>query len=70
MDEVQKALQERYSHLHPLIFFRSLEKAATNVELFDILEDYPKEYPVIWDNTRRRWRLTKNILQASNPRKE
>lgn len=67
---MQKALQERYSHLHPLIFQRTLEKVATNGEIFDILEGYPKEYPVVWDNPRKRWVHTKNLLQTLNTKKE
>lgn len=69
MDKVQEALRERYSHLHPLIFHRTIEKAATNVELFDILEGYPKEYPVIWDGYKKRWVHTKNLLQTISPKK-
>jgi hypothetical protein len=56
MDKIQTALQIRYSHIHPLIFMRSLEKAKSNGELFDILETIPKEYPIRWDEDNRCWK--------------
>ena len=63
MDKVQKSLKERYSHLHPLVFKRSLEKAKTNGELFDILESFPKDYPIIWSEDDRIWKHTTDLLQ-------
>lgn len=66
MDEVQKALQEKYSHLHPLIFQRSLEKAESNGELFDILDSIPDDYPIVWDDEKRRWVFTKDLLQSQS----
>jgi hypothetical protein len=62
MDDVQLALKERYAHLHPLLFQRSLEKARSNVELFDILESIPKEMPVVWDDTDRVWKHVNDLL--------
>lgn len=64
MNEVQEALRNRYSHLHPLVFQRSLEKATSDGELFDILESYPTESPVVWDDEARRWIHTNDLLQA------
>ena len=69
MDEVQEALQKRYSHLHPLIFQRSLEKATSNGELFDILESIP-DYPIVWDEKIRRWVKTEDLLQSKAKEKE
>jgi len=63
MDEVQRSLKERYAHIPDLIFQRSLEKAETNGELFDILETFPKEYPVIWSEEERAWKHTTDLLQ-------
>ena len=63
MDEVQKSLQKRYSHLHPLIFQRSMEKAKSNGELFDILETFPKDYPIVWSEEERSWKHTTDLLQ-------
>lgn len=64
MDEVQKALRNRYSQLHPLLFERSAEKAKTNGELFDLLEGMPTDYPLVWDDKQRTWKHTDNLLQA------
>jgi hypothetical protein len=54
MNDVQKALQQRYAHLHPLLFRRSLEKARTDVELFDLLDSI-KTYPLTWDEESHSW---------------
>lgn len=69
MDEVQEALQKRYSHIHPLIFQRSLEKSASNGELFDILESIP-DYPIVWDEKTRRWVKTEDLLQSKGKEKK
>lgn len=66
--EVREALRGRYPHLHPLIFLRSAEKAHSNGELFDILEGFPKEYPVIWDDEKRVWCHTSDLLQNHSVR--
>lgn len=63
MDKVQHALKQRYSDIHPLVFQRSLEKANSNGELFDILESLPKKYPMIWCEEDRRWEHTTDLLQ-------
>ena len=70
MDEVQEALKERYAHLHPLLFQRCLEKAKTNGELFDLLESIPDEFPVVWDDDKRQWIHTEDLLQSESVRKE
>lgn len=62
MNEVQKALQKRYESLHPILFRRSVEKATSDVELFDILESIT-EYPVTWDEDSRSWVKT-DLLQS------
>ncbi len=68
MDEIQKALELRYPHLHPLMFSRSIEYATTNGELFDILETVPKEMPVTWNHKQRRW-VVVNLLQRKKKKK-
>jgi hypothetical protein len=62
MNDVQIALKKRYAHLHPLLFQRSLEKAKSDVELFDILSRIG-EYPIIWDEDERTWKKT-DLLQV------
>jgi hypothetical protein len=64
MDEIQLALKKRYDHLGSLIFYRSLDKSLTNGDLFDILEDMPNKFPVVWNNKKRRWVHTNDLLQG------
>ena len=63
MDEVQKALKERYPDVHPVMFFRSAERSKTNGGLFDILETMPKEYPIVWNENELKWETT-DLLQS------
>lgn len=48
-------LRRRYSKLHPLILQRTIERATSAGEVFDILEAMPLAYPVVWDAETRRW---------------
>jgi hypothetical protein len=64
MDQVVvEKLIERYSHLHPLVRHRSLMKAKTVGELFDLFDSFPETMPVTWDETNRRW-LRADLLQT------
>ena len=54
-------LKERYKNLHPLIFHRSVERAKTDVELFDILDSFPNKYPIVWNDKKRCWITTGNL---------
>lgn len=67
MDEVKNALRRRHSDMHPLLFQRSVEKARTNGELFDLLESAKEAVlPFVWSESgeERGWRHTKNLLQG------
>lgn len=48
-------LRERYLKIHPLIFHRSVEHAKDAGELFEILDEFPNEYPIAWNEISRRW---------------
>jgi hypothetical protein len=63
-DEIVQKLKERYSYLHPLIIHRSLEKSKKDVDLFDILDSAPKDFPVIWSEENKRWMKTQDIFQS------
>lgn len=52
--EIIDGLRKRFSDVNFLIFKKSVEKARTPGELFDILSSIP-EYPFMWDVERRRW---------------
>jgi hypothetical protein len=60
-DETVRKLRARYAHMHPLIFHRSVERARTVTELFDILESFPDTYPIIWDHHARCWVQTDDL---------
>ncbi len=52
---VVDALKRRYAALPPLLVHRSVERAASDGDLFDILDTVPAKYPVVWDEAARRW---------------
>jgi len=66
-EEVIKGLRVRYKNIHPLIFHRSIEKSKTAVELFDILDTFPEEGPVVWSNKEKCWKKTDNVFQKFPP---
>jgi hypothetical protein len=49
------ALKSRYSKIHPLMFHRSMERARSIADLFEILEGIPVRFPVVWDDSKRMW---------------
>ena len=53
--EVVSALKKRYANLPPIVLARSLERARTEAELFDVLDTVPSEFPICWDSEERRW---------------
>lgn len=57
-------LRERYNHIHPLAFHRSVERAETAGELFDMLDGFPNTYPVVWDEVSRRWVIADDLSLA------
>lgn len=60
---VIKKLKDRYKDIHPLIFQRSVEKARTAGELFDILDSFKHKYPMVWNDQTRRWGTTNDLIQ-------
>ena len=59
-------LKERYAHLDPLLVHRSVEKAKTAGELFDILDTVPDQKPVVWNSQSRRWETTDDLTLVRN----
>ena len=53
--EVVKKLKSRYNHIHPLLFSRSVERAKSPGDLYDILETIPNTLPLVWNENKRRW---------------
>lgn len=65
MDEsLVLALKEKYKDVHPLVFHRSLEKATSASELFDILETLPK-IPFFWDDENKKWTKSLDFICQS-----
>jgi len=64
-EKVDSQLREKYKHLDPLIFQRSVERATGPGDLFDILESVPNGLPIIWDEKTRRWVVTDDLTQSS-----
>jgi hypothetical protein len=62
--ELLESLRTRYAHVHPLIFLRSVERARSSGDLFDILESFPGTYPLAWDEDAHAWCRTEDLLQA------
>jgi hypothetical protein len=65
-ENVINKLKERYQDFHPLMFKRSVEKAKTLGELFDILEDIPDKYPLKWCEEKRKWISCKDYFKVEN----
>jgi hypothetical protein len=62
--EIVEGLRKRYP-VHPLIFHRSCERAENETELFDILDTFVDEYPIVWDEENKRWFHTDDLFQTS-----
>lgn len=60
--EIVDKLRARYAGVHPVVFQRMLERAATEVELFDILDTFSADYPIAFDADARRLVPAKDIL--------
>lgn len=59
--DIVTALRERYPDIHPLLFHRSVERARSNGDLFDILDSIPTKYPLIWCEKSFRWVTTGDL---------
>lgn len=65
-ENVLNSFRTRYSKIHPLIIQRTVDKVETAGELFDILEDFPNTYPVVWDMKIKKWVQTDDLTQEDN----
>lgn len=64
--KVIDALRLKHSSMHPLLFQRSVEHAATAGNLFDILEDMPSKYPICWNDVLRVWSRCDDVTMKGN----
>lgn len=63
-DKVINGLRQRYNEVHPLVFLRSIERAKSPGDAFDILESIP-EPPFHWDAEKHCWVNTEDLMQLS-----
>lgn len=68
-DDFIRMLGERYSHLHPLVVRRSLERSGDVHELFEILESVPKKPPFSWSEKSRRWKRNMDVSAGKKMKK-
>ena len=64
-ENVVSELRKRYKDVPAIVFSRSVFRASTAGELFDILESIP-DTPYCWDETKRRWSRTNDITCKSD----
>lgn len=55
-------LRRRYADIATPLFDRSVSRASTLTELFDILDTMPPKLPVVWNPGTRRWKAVADIL--------
>jgi len=65
-EKILNGFRVKYSHIHPIIIQRTVDKAKSLGEMFDILEDFPAKYPVVWSSSKRRWIETDDLTQMDN----
>lgn len=53
--------RSKYARVHPLAFQRSLERAGSALELFEMLESMPAP-PFSWDESSRSWVRDEDIM--------
>jgi len=68
-EEVLENFRKRYSHIHPLVVQRSMERAKDASDLFEILESVPKNPPFSWDSERHAWVRDFDVAARSQMKK-
>jgi len=63
-DKELSNFRSKYSHVHPLVFHRSLEKATSALDFFEILESLPSGYPFSWNDETRSWVVDYDVMGA------
>ena len=63
-EKIVESLRVRYAHLHPLLVHRSIDRARSDGDLFDILDTIPADLPIVWDESAYRWALTDDLFQS------
>ena len=61
-DSILNNYKSRYSNVHPLVFQRSVERANSALELFEILEKVPLKPPYSWSESKRAWIVERDAM--------
>lgn len=61
-DSALENFRSKYAHIHPLVFQRSLEKASSSLQLFEILEGVPSDVPYSWDESKTAWSRDEDVM--------
>jgi hypothetical protein len=61
-DQELSNFRAKYAGVHPLVFQRSIEKAVSALDLFEILETIPSGPPFSWDEETRSWVSDEDIM--------
>lgn len=61
MSQIIIKLRQRYHWVPPLIFQRCLDRAKSEVDLFDMLEAIPNNFPLLWNHVNRSWETADNF---------
>ena len=54
-DPVLRNFKAKYAYVHPLVLHRSVERAKSFLNLFEILESLPKDGPFSWSEGDAAW---------------
>lgn len=54
-DPILLNFKAKYSSVHPLVFYRSVERAKNYMDLFEILGTIPSARPYSWSESERAW---------------
>lgn len=60
-DRILNSFKDKYRDIDPLVFHRSVERAKSFSDLFEILEDVPS-YPFCWDDENKKWSSVKDFV--------
>jgi len=65
-DQELANFRSKYAAVHPLAFQRSLERASSALELFEMLEGVPSGCPFSWDEKSRSWTKDEDVMAVES----
>jgi hypothetical protein len=67
--EVLEGFKKSYLNVHPLVMQRSIERATSASDLFEILESIPKNPPFSWSEEKHSWTKDPDVAAKSQMKK-